>query len=42
MTDQLRWGIMGTGNIANQFAQGLKSSLRGTLIAAEKRGSTFE
>lgn len=37
MTDQLRWGIMGTGNIANQFAQGLKSSLRGTLIAAASR-----
>jgi predicted dehydrogenase len=37
MTERLRWGIMGTGNIANQFAQGLSASHRGILIAAASR-----
>ena len=37
MTERLRWGIMGTGNIANQFAQGLTGSLRGTFTAAASR-----
>lgn len=45
MSDRLRWGIMGTGNIANQFAQGLAGSFRGTLTAAASRtqesASTF-
>lgn len=39
MTDRLRWGIMGTGNIANQFAQGLASSRRGTLTAVASRNA---
>ncbi len=45
MTERLRWGIMGTGNIANQFAQGLAGSSRGQLTAAASRtqasASTF-
>ncbi|MBL4702053.1 MAG: Gfo/Idh/MocA family oxidoreductase, partial [Phycisphaeraceae bacterium] len=37
MAQRLRWGIMGTGNIANQFAQGLTSSRRGVLAAVASR-----
>lgn len=37
MTDHLRWGILGTGNIANQFAQGLAGSTRSRLVAAASR-----
>ena len=34
---QLRWGIIGTGNIARQFADGVKRSERGTIIAVASR-----
>src|SRR5688500_14611042 len=34
---KLRWGIMGTGNIARQFAQGVAPSARGTLAAVGSR-----
>jgi D-xylose 1-dehydrogenase (NADP+, D-xylono-1,5-lactone-forming) len=33
----LRWGILGTGNIARQFAAGLKGSQRGELISVASR-----
>ena len=50
MTDRLRWGILGTGNIARQFAAGVRTSLRGTLAAVGSRtldsarqfGATFD
>lgn len=34
---KLRWGIMGTGNIARQFAQGVAASQRGTLAVVGSR-----
>jgi predicted dehydrogenase len=34
VTDRLRWGILGTGNIARQFADGLAHSAQRSLIAA--------
>lgn len=37
MTEKLTWGILGTGNIANAFAQGLTSSQTGTLLAVGSR-----
>ncbi len=37
MTNQLRWGILGTGNIARQFAEGVKNSKRGRLAAVGSR-----
>jgi predicted dehydrogenase len=37
VTDRLRWGILGTGNIARQFATGVNASARGTLAAAGSR-----
>jgi predicted dehydrogenase len=37
MTAQLRWGILGTGNIARQFAAGLIASGRGRPVAAGSR-----
>jgi predicted dehydrogenase len=37
MTDRLRWGILGTGNIAKQFAAGMKSSRRSVIVAAGSR-----
>ncbi|MGB7158727.1 MAG: Gfo/Idh/MocA family oxidoreductase [Tepidisphaeraceae bacterium] len=37
MIDRLRWGILGTGNIARQFAAGVKSSRRSTIVAAGSR-----
>ncbi len=37
MTDPLRWGIIGTGNIANQFATGVAASSRGKVIAVGSR-----
>jgi D-xylose 1-dehydrogenase (NADP+, D-xylono-1,5-lactone-forming) len=35
--DRLRWGIIGTGNIAGQFATGVRASARGTLAGAGSR-----
>jgi len=37
MADQLRWGIMGTGNISRQFAGGLAGASLGRLVAAASR-----
>ena len=37
MADRLRWGILGTGNIARQFATGLVTSRRNRLIAVGSR-----
>ena len=37
MADPLRWGILGTGNIAKQFAAGVKSARRSAIVAAGSR-----
>lgn len=37
MTDTIRWGILGTGNIAHQFAEGLKSARGAALHAVGSR-----
>jgi predicted dehydrogenase len=37
MADQIRWGILGTGNIAHQFARGLKSTPDAKLLACGSR-----
>ena len=37
MPELLRWGILGTGNIAGQFAAGMKTSRRGRVIAVGSR-----
>src|SRR5436190_17427176 len=37
MTKSLRWGILGTGNIAGQFAEGLKSARRSSVVAVGSR-----
>ena len=37
MPDRLRWGILGTGNIAGQFALALAGSHRGELVAVGSR-----
>lgn len=37
MTHRLRWAILGTGNIARQFARGLGACERGTLVAVGSR-----
>jgi predicted dehydrogenase len=37
MSQPLRWGILGTGNIARQFAAGMAGSKRGVLRAAGSR-----
>jgi predicted dehydrogenase len=39
MSQQLRWGILGTGNIARQFAAGMTGSRRGTLAAVGSRSA---
>jgi predicted dehydrogenase len=37
MAERLRWGILGTGNIARQFAAGVRDGTRGTLVAVGSR-----
>jgi predicted dehydrogenase len=37
-TEKLRWGILGTGNIAKKFAAALPESESGRLVAAGSRG----
>src|ERR1043165_2902310 len=37
MTRQLGWGILGTGNIARQFATGVNASKRGRLVSVASR-----
>ncbi|HEX3358076.1 MAG TPA: Gfo/Idh/MocA family oxidoreductase [Tepidisphaeraceae bacterium] len=37
MSSTLRWGILGTGNIAKQFAAGMTSSRRGKITAVGSR-----
>ena len=37
MEHRLRWGILGTGNIARQFSTGVAASARGTLAAVGSR-----
>jgi len=37
MADSLNWGILATGNIARQFANGLKKSKTGKLVAVGSR-----
>src|SRR2546430_1153111 len=37
MATTLRWGILGTGNIATQFASGMKSAHRGRIVAVGSR-----
>jgi predicted dehydrogenase len=39
MSQSLRWGIIGTGNIARQFAAGMNSSARGRVIAVASRST---
>lgn len=39
MSQTLAWGILGTGNIARQFATGVKASRRGRLAAVGSRTS---
>jgi aryl-alcohol dehydrogenase-like predicted oxidoreductase/predicted dehydrogenase len=40
VTEKIRWGILATGNIAAQFAQDLKHSHSGILVAAASRDTT--
>lgn len=37
MAERLRWGILGTGNIAGQFAAGMSTSKRGKVVAVSSR-----
>ncbi|MEI8283185.1 MAG: Gfo/Idh/MocA family oxidoreductase, partial [Armatimonadota bacterium] len=37
MSNQLRWGILATGSIANQFAEGLAACNSGKLVAVGSR-----
>jgi predicted dehydrogenase len=39
MANTLRWGIIGTGNIARQFAAGMNSSPRGKIVAVGSRST---
>jgi D-xylose 1-dehydrogenase (NADP+, D-xylono-1,5-lactone-forming) len=39
MSGQLRWGILGTGNIARQFAAGVKGSRRSVIAAVGSRSA---
>src|SRR5689334_10608538 len=39
MADTLRWGILGTGNIARQFARGQSPGSRNVLSAVGSRGA---
>ena len=39
MSGKLRWGILGTGNIARQFAAGLNASRRGVAAAVGSRST---
>lgn len=39
MASSLRWGILGTGNIANQFAAGVMTARRSTLAAIGSRSA---
>ncbi len=38
MTQKLMWGILGTGNIAKAFAEGLATAKSGSLVAIGSRG----
>lgn len=40
MPSQLRWGILGTGNIARQFSQGVLTAKRSQLVAVASRNET--
>ena len=40
VTKKIRWGILGTGNIARQFATGVRSSTRGVLATVGSRTQT--
>jgi predicted dehydrogenase len=40
VSDHLRWGIVGTGNIARQFAAGVAASARGEITAVASRELT--
>lgn len=37
MDSQLRWGVLGTGNIARQFVAGVRDSARGRVVAVASR-----
>src|SRR4051794_27116116 len=37
MADRLRWGILGTGNIARQFAEGVATAQRSSVAAVGSR-----
>ena len=39
MSDRLAWGILGTGNIARQFATGVRASRTGVLAAVGSRSA---
>ncbi len=39
MSDSIRWGILGTGNIAGQFAAGMTAARRGRLAAVGSRSA---
>jgi predicted dehydrogenase len=40
MVDTLRWGILGTGNIAHQFAEGVRDAKRSRIVAVGSRTPT--